>query len=93
MQVLNHCQRNTWLIQLQLDRSNLTNAYVSGMKEDLDFKGNELTQINTVFTVGMLRYRCCIQDEASNNLQVMSLDRSLRTLLSTTSSLVSSFLQ
>ncbi|KAI4747075.1 MFS general substrate transporter [Aureobasidium sp. EXF-12298] len=35
-----------------LDRSNLTNAYVSGMKEDLNFKGNELTQINTVFTVG-----------------------------------------
>ncbi|THW32030.1 MFS general substrate transporter [Aureobasidium pullulans] len=32
--------------------SNLTNAYVSGMKEDLNFKGNELTQINTVFTVG-----------------------------------------
>ncbi|CAD0040919.1 unnamed protein product [Aureobasidium pullulans] len=31
--------------------SNLTNAYVSGMKEDLNFKGNELTQINTVFTV------------------------------------------
>ena len=37
---------------VQLDRSNLTNAYVSGMKEDLNFKGNELTQINTVFTVG-----------------------------------------
>ena len=37
----------------QLDRSNLTNAYVSGMKEDLDFQGNQLTQINTVFTVGM----------------------------------------
>ncbi|KAG9650181.1 MFS general substrate transporter, partial [Aureobasidium melanogenum] len=35
-----------------LDRSNLTNAYVSGMKEDLNFKGNQLTQINTVFTVG-----------------------------------------
>lgn len=36
----------------ELDRSNLTNAYVSGMKEDLNFKGNQLTQINTVFTVG-----------------------------------------
>ncbi|GAB7346668.1 hypothetical protein MBLNU459_g1795t2 [Dothideomycetes sp. NU459] len=35
-----------------LDRSNLTNAYVSGMKEDLHFKGNQLTQINTVFTCG-----------------------------------------
>ncbi|OCL12252.1 MFS general substrate transporter [Glonium stellatum] len=35
-----------------LDRSNLANAYVSGMKEDLHFKGNQLNQINTVFTVG-----------------------------------------
>jgi len=40
------------LLQCQLDRSNLTNAYVSGMKEDLSFKGNQLNQINTVFTVG-----------------------------------------
>ena len=36
----------------QLDRSNLANAYVSGMKEDLRFKGNQFNQINTVFTVG-----------------------------------------
>ncbi|KAF2796504.1 pantothenate transporter-like protein [Melanomma pulvis-pyrius CBS 109.77] len=35
-----------------LDRSNLNNAYVSGMREDLNFKGNQLNQINTVFTVG-----------------------------------------
>ncbi|KAK4993475.1 hypothetical protein LTR50_000405 [Elasticomyces elasticus] len=35
-----------------LDRSNLANAYVSGMKEDLKFRGNQLTQINTVFTCG-----------------------------------------
>jgi hypothetical protein len=35
-----------------LDRSNLSNAYVSGMKEELGFKGNQLNQINTVFTVG-----------------------------------------
>lgn len=35
-----------------LDRSNLNNAYVSGMKEELGFKGNQLNQINTVFTVG-----------------------------------------
>ncbi|KAF2177686.1 pantothenate transporter-like protein [Zopfia rhizophila CBS 207.26] len=35
-----------------LDRTNLNNAYVSGMKEDLNFKGNQLNQINTVFTVG-----------------------------------------
>ncbi|KAF2143567.1 uncharacterized protein K452DRAFT_317051 [Aplosporella prunicola CBS 121167] len=37
-----------------LDRSNLTNAYVSGMREDLAFKGNQLTQINTIFTCGYI---------------------------------------
>ncbi|KAG6001109.1 hypothetical protein E4U21_004682 [Claviceps maximensis] len=35
-----------------LDRSNLANAYVSGMKEDLRFTGNQLNEINTCFTVG-----------------------------------------
>ena len=35
-----------------LDRSNLNNAYLSGMREELGFKGNQLNQINTVFTVG-----------------------------------------
>ncbi|OJJ55425.1 hypothetical protein ASPSYDRAFT_158028 [Aspergillus sydowii CBS 593.65] len=37
-----------------LDRSNLTNAYVSGMEEELAFKGNQLTVINTIFTVGYI---------------------------------------
>lgn len=35
-----------------LDRSNLANAYVSGMKEELGFVGKQYNQINTVFTVG-----------------------------------------
>lgn len=35
-----------------LDRTNLSNAYVSGMKEDLSFRGDQLNQINTCFTVG-----------------------------------------
>ncbi|KAI0841635.1 MFS general substrate transporter [Hypoxylon sp. FL0890] len=35
-----------------LDRSNLNNAYVSGMKEDLGFVGNQLNEITTCFTVG-----------------------------------------
>ncbi|CAG8394380.1 unnamed protein product [Penicillium salamii] len=35
-----------------LDRSNLTNAYVSGLKEDLGMYGTELNQINSVFYVG-----------------------------------------
>ncbi|KAL4966652.1 putative MFS pantothenate transporter [Aspergillus stella-maris] len=37
-----------------LDRSNLSNAYVSGMKEELGFEGNQLNVINTVFTVGYI---------------------------------------
>ncbi|KAJ5110646.1 Pantothenate transporter liz1 [Penicillium argentinense] len=37
-----------------LDRSNINNAYVSGMKEELNFKGNELNLINTIFTVGYI---------------------------------------
>ncbi|KAB2578868.1 putative pantothenate transporter protein [Lasiodiplodia theobromae] len=39
---------------MYLDRSNLTNAYVSGMEEDLHFVGNQLTQINTIFTCGYI---------------------------------------
>ncbi|KAK1702250.1 hypothetical protein CaCOL14_009309 [Colletotrichum acutatum] len=35
-----------------LDRTNLNNAYVSGMKEELGFVGNQLNEINTCFTVG-----------------------------------------
>jgi ACS family pantothenate transporter-like MFS transporter len=37
-----------------LDRSNLAQAYVSGMKEDLGFLSNELTVINTVFSCGYI---------------------------------------
>lgn len=37
-----------------LDRSNLTQAYVSGMKEELNFQGNQLTQITTIFTCGYI---------------------------------------
>ncbi|KAH3685919.1 hypothetical protein WICPIJ_003108 [Wickerhamomyces pijperi] len=33
-----------------LDSSNLNNAYVSGMKEDLGFKGNDLVHVQAVFT-------------------------------------------
>lgn len=35
-----------------LDRSNINNAYVSGMKTDLNFQGDQLNQIFTCFTVG-----------------------------------------
>ena len=40
------------LTVIQLDRTNLGNAYVSGMREDLGFEGDQLNQINTCFTVG-----------------------------------------
>jgi MFS transporter, ACS family, pantothenate transporter len=36
----------------QLDRSNLNNAYVSGMKEELGFVGNQLNQVQAAFTSG-----------------------------------------
>ncbi len=39
----------------QLDGNNVSNAYVSGMAEDLGFgKGNELSWMNTYFTAGTL---------------------------------------
>ncbi|EPE02585.1 mfs transporter [Ophiostoma piceae UAMH 11346] len=34
-----------------IDQGNLTNAYVSGMKEDLGFYGNQLVQLQTCFNV------------------------------------------
>ncbi|KAH6957896.1 retrograde regulation protein 2 [Ilyonectria sp. MPI-CAGE-AT-0026] len=37
-----------------LDRSNITQAYVSGMKEDLKFKGAELTVINSIYQTGYM---------------------------------------
>ncbi|TAQ88360.1 hypothetical protein B7494_g3303 [Chlorociboria aeruginascens] len=41
-----------WYFMNYLDRSNLTAAYVSGMKVELAFHGNQFNVINTVFTVG-----------------------------------------
>ncbi|EEB94668.1 hypothetical protein MPER_06482 [Moniliophthora perniciosa FA553] len=35
-----------------LDQQNITNAYVSGMKEDLNLYGNELNYIVTAWTCG-----------------------------------------
>ncbi|KAH3666670.1 hypothetical protein WICMUC_005487 [Wickerhamomyces mucosus] len=34
-----------------LDQTNLNNAYVSGLKTDLNFKGNDLIEVQAVFTV------------------------------------------
>nr|ODN91138.1 MFS transporter, ACS family, pantothenate transporter [Cryptococcus depauperatus CBS 7841] len=35
-----------------LDRANLANAYTTGMKEDINFKGNDFTYANSLFTAG-----------------------------------------
>ncbi|KAM0544680.1 hypothetical protein ACHAPJ_011741 [Fusarium lateritium] len=35
-----------------IDQSNINNAYVSGMREDLKLYGNELVQFQTLYTVG-----------------------------------------
>ncbi|CRK16032.1 hypothetical protein BN1723_002211 [Verticillium longisporum] len=35
-----------------IDQSNLNNAYVAGLKEDLDFHGNELVQLQTFYIIG-----------------------------------------
>ena len=43
--ILSFCCLMYWVNYL--DRMNLNNAYVSGMKEDLKFKGNQLNVINT----------------------------------------------
>ncbi|KAH8830716.1 MFS general substrate transporter [Flagelloscypha sp. PMI_526] len=37
-----------------LDRSNINNAFVSGMKEDLKMFGKEINKINTFFTCGYI---------------------------------------
>jgi ACS family pantothenate transporter-like MFS transporter len=43
--ILSFCCLMYWVNYL--DRMNLNNAYTSGMKEDLGFKGTELNIINT----------------------------------------------
>ncbi|KAH7324727.1 major facilitator superfamily domain-containing protein [Stachybotrys elegans] len=35
-----------------IDQSNLNNAYVAGLKEDLGFHGNELVQLQTFYIIG-----------------------------------------
>ncbi|UNI23893.1 hypothetical protein JDV02_009685 [Purpureocillium takamizusanense] len=37
-----------------LDQTNVTNAYISGMKEDLDMRGNELNWLSTYFNIGII---------------------------------------
>ncbi|KAH6867473.1 major facilitator superfamily domain-containing protein [Thelonectria olida] len=37
-----------------LDQTNVSNAYVSGMKEDLDMSGNDLNLLTTFFNIGYI---------------------------------------
>ncbi|GMM38520.1 hypothetical protein DASC09_058590 [Saccharomycopsis crataegensis] len=37
-----------------LDQTNISNAYVSGMKEDLNLNGNQLSWFNTFFNIGTI---------------------------------------
>jgi len=37
-----------------LDRSNVNNAYVSGMREELNMQGTDFNKINTLFTCGYI---------------------------------------
>ncbi|KAJ0269886.1 hypothetical protein COL940_012101 [Colletotrichum noveboracense] len=43
-----------------IDQSNITNAYVSGMKEDLNIKGNEYTYMLTNMIALKVRPRICL---------------------------------
>lgn len=40
-----------------LDQSNINNAYVSGMKEDLRMKGNDLINTTSLYTVGTILFQ------------------------------------
>lgn len=35
-----------------MDQSNINNAYVSGLSDDLNLRGNELVHLQTMYTVG-----------------------------------------
>ena len=42
-----------------LDKSNITNAYVSGMKQDLNFGGNDLSYAKSLYSAGYIVSMCC----------------------------------
>ncbi len=37
-----------------LNRANFNNAYLTGMKEDLNFRGKQFNQVNSMFTAGYI---------------------------------------
>lgn len=42
-----------------LDKSNITNAYVTGMKEDISFDGNDLSYAKSLYSAGYIVSMCC----------------------------------
>lgn len=76
--ILSFCCLMYWVNYL--DRMNLNNAYVSGMREDLNFKGRELNVINTsntLFHDGCMRRET---DHSQYSTVAMFSDRSQTTL-------------
>ncbi|KAH8881774.1 MFS general substrate transporter [Thozetella sp. PMI_491] len=63
--ILSFCCLMYWVNYL--DRMNLNNAYVSGMKDDLGFQGNQLNIINTIFYGGY------VLGQIPNNLALQKL--------------------
>ncbi|KAI6093227.1 MFS general substrate transporter [Hypoxylon rubiginosum] len=63
--ILTFCCLMYWVNYL--DRMNLNNAYVSGMKGDLGFEGNQLNVINTIFYGGY------VLGQIPNNLALQKL--------------------
>ncbi|KAL4877893.1 putative MFS pantothenate transporter [Aspergillus karnatakaensis] len=63
--ILSFCCLMYWVNYL--DRMNLNNAYVSGMKDDLGFTGNQLNIINTIFYGGY------VLGQVPNNLALQKL--------------------
>ncbi|KAF8192598.1 MFS general substrate transporter [Pholiota molesta] len=47
--ILSYC-----CLMVHLDRSNISNAYVSGMREELHMVGTDFNKINTIFTCGYI---------------------------------------
>lgn len=45
---------NMTRIRNYLDRASITQAYVSGMREDLGFKGAQLTVVTTLYATAYL---------------------------------------
>ncbi|VEU23245.1 DEKNAAC104377 [Brettanomyces naardenensis] len=42
-----------------LDKSNITNAYVTGMKEEINFGGNDLAYSKSLYSAGYIVSMCC----------------------------------